>query len=58
MNAPANILTPSECLEKIRPRCREMLAEVQAMLEGYPLDTRTRGNLSGVRFNLKMILED
>lgn len=58
MNAEAKILTPDECLAELRPKCAAMLAEVQAMLEEYPMDTMTRGDLGCIRFRLKMIVKD
>lgn len=58
MNAETKIPMPQQCLDAMRPQIARMLADVQAMLEGYPMDVRTREDLSSIRFRLKMILED
>ena len=58
MNAEAKVMTPRQCLEAMRPELELMLADVQGLLEGYPMDTRTRGDLGCIKFHLKMILED
>lgn len=56
-NQTAINLTSAECLAEIRPKCAALMAEVQAMLEGYPMDTRTFGDLRCIVFRLKLILE-
>ena len=58
MNAETKLMTPRQCLDAMRPALFRMLDDVQVMLEGYPMDSQTRGNLNSIRFNLKMILED
>ena len=58
VNAETKSMTTDECLVPIRSGCDEMLMQVQYLLETYPMDSQTRGNLNSIRFNLKMILED
>jgi hypothetical protein len=55
MNAPAKILTPEQEWEAMLPRLREMRRDVDRMLT-RPVSTTTHNQLSGVRFNLMMLL--